>query len=90
MGGVVPATGAAALLPEMGQLVLQRPAGSQVQPKLPGKGFTRKGFTRKGSSRKGSSRKGVLHVGEQPGGQGRFSTAGAAPSSRGRRSFVSF
>lgn len=34
--GLVFATGDPALLPEVGELVLERPAGSQVENKLPG------------------------------------------------------
>lgn len=66
--GLVFATGDAALLPEMRELVLQRPAGSQVQHKFPGKGVVQEG---------------VIHVGKQPVGQEWFSTAGAASVQQG-------
>lgn len=49
--GFVFATGDPTLLPEVGELVLQRPAGSQVENKLPGQMVVQER---------------VIHVGEQP------------------------
>lgn len=75
--GPVFATADAALLPEMAELVLQRPAGPQVQHKFPGKGVVQGG---------------VVHMGKQPGTQTRLSTAAAAahtcPAGGVRSSFL--
>lgn len=49
--GFVFATGDPTLLPEVGELVLQRPAGPQVEHKLPGERVVQEG---------------VVHVGKQP------------------------
>lgn len=49
--GLVFAAGDPTLLPEVGELVLQRPAGPQVEHKLSGEGVVQEG---------------VVHVGEKP------------------------